>query len=114
VIIGANNLVAYDLDGVVTMGALRLPEHPIIITGRSFERHADTAEILQGVGVVSPVLYACPVKVSEESVYAACVWKCHIINMAGITVFYDDDMRVADYLQKRCPNCTIVVHREWD
>jgi hypothetical protein len=103
-------ITGYDLDGVLFNGLdVSKEDKCLCVTGRSFHRKKETEEKIIDLGLKNYTLYMCPTE--KESLLSACKWKAYIINEAGITTFYEDDYRVANYLRAHCPSCNVIIWR---
>ena len=54
------------------------------------------------------VMYPNKIKKNNRSLAE---YKASVINDLGITLYYEDDIRIADYLIENCPNTNVVLVR---
>ena len=95
-------LRGYDVDGVLVPRKV-FPVHPyIVISGRRFHEWPRT---LTEVGN-SSAIYLRPFGRDGDGNDAA-AWKAAIINLAGVTEFWEDDPHQARIISERCPACFV-------
>jgi hypothetical protein len=97
----------YDIDGVLVPQKVT-PIHPyIVISGRKIHEWQHTiAQLREYIGEQPPATYLRPTGRDGDPVSAA-VWKSAIINLAGVTTFYEDDPTQAAIIRSRCPACLV-------
>ena len=92
----------YDIDGVLVPRKV-VPQHPyIVISGRKFHEWPRT---LIEVGDASAI-YLRPFG-PDGCHESAGAWKAVVINLAGVTDFWEDTPRQAEIIRERCPACTV-------
>ncbi len=97
-------LRGYDVDGVLVPRKVE-PRHPyVVITGRMYSEFPKT---LIQVGICSAVY--CRPNGGHGDAQAAGEWKATIINLIGVTEFFDDDPHQAAIISERCPGCRVVL-----
>lgn len=92
----------YDIDGVLTVG-IELEYPCVIISGRTFGEYNDVAKqaaqkapvYIRGTG-------------QECDGNHAGEFKAQMINILGVTEFYEDDPIQIKIIKKNCPNCKII------
>jgi len=95
-------LRGYDVDGVLVPRKVQ-PVHPyVVITGRRIHEFPRT---LIEVGICSAV-YCRPNGVDGDH-QSAGEWKAMMINLLGVTEFYEDVPQQADIIRQRCPGCRV-------
>jgi len=92
----------YDIDGVLVPRRVE-PIHPyIVISGRRFHEWPRTIVELQSPSAI----YLRPFGADGDH-EAAGVWKAMVINLAGVTEFWEDVPRQAQIIRERCPACIV-------
>ena len=126
--------IASDLDGVLARNHLdkadyrpfRLHEYysccqptklskipiDIIITGRKEHFRKVTQNWLEYYGVDYEQLIMFPNKTKKTNRSLA-EYKARVINELEITKYYEDDRRIAEYLEDNCPLTKIIFVRDW-
>lgn len=121
--------IGSDLDGVIASNTLnradyrpfRLHEYysnakptkyselsfDAIITGRKIHFWKITTEWLKSNNILYKELIMFPNKVKANNRLHA-EYKAKKINELGLTKYYEDDKRIAEYLEMACPNAQIV------
>ena len=122
-------LIGTDLDGVIAYNSLnkadyrpfklyeyyskaiptKLSKMPVdfIVTGRKQHFRKVTQEWLKLYGVKYQQLLMFPNKTKKNNQTLA-EYKSRAINELGITKYYEDDERIAEYLKKTCQNTKII------
>ncbi len=94
-------LRGYDFDGVTTIGVdLKAPF--VIISGRTFSEYDDWIKHYAN----SVPVYIRGVGARGDAVHAG-NHKAAMINLLGVTEFYEDDVTQMNIILKNCPNCTV-------
>ena len=92
----------YDIDGVLIPGKVE-PQHPyIVISGRMPHDWPRTM-----VELNSPVAVYLRSFGADGDHEAAGAWKAAIINLAGVTEFWEDVPKQAEIIHARCPACLV-------
>jgi hypothetical protein len=95
-------LRGYDWDGVAGDGVI--PEHPfVIISGRTFAEYDDR---IRDMAQLVPV-YIRGVGRFRDHQHAG-EFKATIINILGVTEFYEDRDDQIDIIRRGCPHCKVV------
>lgn len=94
-------MVGLDFDGVYLDG-FRYDGEFVIITGRMYHEFEKTVKLTDG----SIPFYFRPFGVNYDDISAG-YWKSYIINMMGITDFYEDTESQANVIKKNCKNCKV-------
>lgn len=122
-------LIATDLDGVIAHNSLnvvdyrpyklheyyskckptKLSKMPVdfIITGRKVHFRKLTREWLRLHGVNYKDLIMFPNKTKKNNQSLA-EYKSRVINELGVSKYYEDDERIAEYLKRTCPTTKII------
>lgn len=97
----------YDCDGVLVPRRV-VPVHPfIVISGRKIHEWRRTlAELTAAIGEHPPAVYLRPTGRDGDPTSAG-IWKAAVINLAGVTVFFEDDPTQAAIIRERCPACLV-------
>lgn len=93
----------YDFDGVITHGIVPIGPRAYIITGRSFEQAARTYKQLVEFGVAHIPVYFHPSLQKDINPESAASWKCDMIRILGIEVFYEDSAEQIHYIREEFP-----------
>src|SRR5258708_5727832 len=97
-------LIAFDIDGVLTEG-VRPEPGAIIISGRTFAEYDTTCRVLA---------QHFPVYVRGSGAYgdhqAAGLFKAVMIALLGVTEFHEDLTEQVKIIRQHCPVVKIVVH----
>jgi len=96
-------MTGYDIDGVLTTGKFVLSSSDVVISGRTHAEYDNTCKQLASV---------CPVYIRGVGKFGdrehAGRFKAFIINMLGVTTFYEDDIAQIKLIQETCPNCKVM------
>lgn len=93
----------YDIDGVLVPRKVE-PIHPyIVISGRRLHEWPKT---LADLGGSPSAVYLRPFGRDGDH-EAAGAWKAMMINLAGVTEFWEDTPRQAEIIRERCPACLV-------
>ena len=94
-------LNGYDIDGVLTAGII--PESPyVVISGRTF---AEYDAFVRDLASKSPVYIRGVGKYGDQS--HAGNWKAHMVDVLGVTDFWEDDLVQAGIIKKHNPTCNV-------
>jgi hypothetical protein len=95
-------LRGYDIDGVLVPRKVT-PIHPyIVISGRLFH---DWPKTIRELSDIDSAIYLRPFR--RDDVAECGAWKAAIINLAGVTEFFEDDPTQAAVICERCPQCLV-------
>jgi hypothetical protein len=122
-------MIGSDLDGVIAHNFLNKKEYRpfrlhqyyaqcvlghlcnvnwnIIITGRRIHYQKVNQKWLDKNGVKYGKLVMFPNKTRKNNGILA-EFKAKVINELGVTKYYEDDRRIAEFLEGNCPNVTII------
>ena len=100
-------MTGYDIDGVLIPRKVQ-PQHPfVVISGRRIHEWQRTlSELTEAIGEHPPAVYLRPFGRDGDHV-AAGIWKAAMINLAGVTEFYEDNPTQAAIIRERCPACIV-------
>jgi hypothetical protein len=123
-------MIGSDLDGVIAKSILNRADYrpfrlhqfyaqcrpgplcrayfDVIITGRRIHYQKVTKRWLAENGVKYDKLVMYPNKIKKNNRSSA-QYKAKVINELGVAKYYEDDVRIADYLIKNCSNTKIVL-----
>ena len=79
----------------------------VIITGRRIHYQKVTKKWLDANGVKYDKLVMYPNKIKKNDRPSA-QYKAKVINELGVSKYYEDDRRIAEFLERNCPNTEIV------
>ena len=94
-------MIGLDMDGVYGAGFRPDTNDFIIVTGRNI------GEYLKTVEECHPHPVYCRPFGHTGDCYAAGSWKAYIINIAGLTDFYEDNDIQANIIKTNCLNCKV-------
>ena len=83
----------------------------VIITGRRMHFRKITLQWLDEAGVAYGSLILFPNKVKKTNRSLA-EFKAYWINFLGVEIFFEDDMRIVEYLRENCQNTEIIFVEE--
>ena len=96
----------YDFDGVISHGVKPFGERSFIITGRSYEQAGRTYRQLEDKGIDCAV-YFHPSPQKDINWKRAAEWKCDMIELLDIDIFYEDSIVQIEIIKQRFPNLDI-------
>lgn len=100
---GMAPLNGYDIDGVLTAGLV--PEEPwVVISGRTL---AEYDEFARSLAQQAPVYIRCSGLYGDAT--AAAWFKATMVNVLGVTTFYEDDPFQAQVIAENAVRCQVVL-----
>jgi hypothetical protein len=100
-------LNGYDIDGTIT-GGIELIEPYVIISGRVIDEYDD---FVKQLAQKAPVYIRYNVQHRYSADYAG-LFKSQMINILGVTTYYEDDEYQAEIIKNNCPNCKVILFRK--
>lgn len=94
-------MIGYDIDGTLVdeQGPIRCPSGDYVII--SARPHTEYQETVKQLGSCRAIYLRPPHLTGEE-------WKPQIINLLGVTKYYEDNELHASAIEKNCPLCEVV------
>lgn len=99
--------VAYDCDGVITVGIVPR-SGSLIITGRSYEEAKETIDWLRDKSIYNQVMFN-PTDFKHKTRQTSGQWKAQVIKNLGIKRFFEDDPIQAAEILEVNPNCEVIM-----
>ncbi len=95
----------YDVDGVLVPRNVEPVAPYVVITGRTSRGWDTNLDALAREASV----YTFPHRDHQNDVIAAGMWKASMVNLLGVTTFYEDDPVQAEIIRLECPGCDVVL-----